>query len=48
MLQLPNTNAFVIITDRTSSANMKEVVDELAAKSWHVGTPYYMPVVPEP
>jgi len=47
MLQLPGNNAFVIITERTASANMVKVVNELSATNWHNGIPFWMPVVQE-
>merc|ERR1719353_1258689 len=40
MLQLPGNRAFVIITERTESDKMRQVVNELAAAPWHVGAPF--------
>lgn len=47
MLQLPDTNAFVIITDKTTSAKMEKVVEGISGTSWHVGDPFWMPVAQE-
>jgi len=45
MLQLPGNNAFVIITDRTTSAKMESVAEDLEKLPWKSGKPYWMPVV---
>ena len=47
LLQAKGVDSFVVITDSTSSSQIKKVVADLAKKSWCVGIPFTMPVADE-
>lgn len=45
MLQLPEVDSFVVLTDKIKSSAMQSVVDDLSSAPWVRGEPFWMPVV---